>query len=169
SGPPPARVGAGASEAGAAAADDGTSPSLGQRLRETGEQAFAAFVRNSDDRRLERTVGSDIGLRVLFSGMVQRFRPGKAQGFAGDIQYDLRANGAVKPWVISVEGRNASARPGRSTDPKLTITTGVADFLRIAAHDLDPGKALISGQMVLEGDFTVATRLGEMFGDAPST
>jgi hypothetical protein len=97
SGPPPARVGAGASDPTATAVDDGAAPNLGQRLRETGEQAFAAFVRNSDDRRLERTVGSDIGLRVLFGGMTQRFQPDKAQGFTGDIQYALRANGEVKP------------------------------------------------------------------------
>jgi alkanesulfonate monooxygenase SsuD/methylene tetrahydromethanopterin reductase-like flavin-dependent oxidoreductase (luciferase family)/putative sterol carrier protein len=169
SGPPPARVGAGASETGEPAPTNGPAPTLGSRLREHGEQAFAAFVRRSDDRRLERTAGTDLGLRVLFGGMAQRFRPDKAQGFAGDIQYDLRADGAVKSWVVSVNGRSASARPGRSSDPKLTITTGVADFLRIAARELDPGKALITGQLILEGDFTVATRLGEMFGEASPT
>jgi putative sterol carrier protein len=101
--------------------------------------------------------------------MAQRFQPDKAQGFAGDIQYELRADGAVKPWMISIDGRSASARPGRAPDPSVTITTGVADFLRIVARELDPGKALLSGQMVLQGDFTVAMRLGEMFGEAPST
>src|SRR3954449_8135920 len=138
-------------------------PSLAHRLRERGEQAFAAFVRHSDDRRLERTLGSDLGLRVLFGGMAQRFRPDKAQGFTGEIQYELSANGTVKPWVVQVEGRRASARPGRAGDPRLTIRMDVADFLRIATRDLDPGKALMTGQLVLEGDFTVATRLGEMF------
>jgi putative sterol carrier protein len=148
---------------------NGPAAALGSRLRERGEQAFAAFVRRSDDRRLARTLGSDLGLRVLFGGMTQRFRPDKAQGFTGDIQYELRADGVVKSWVVSVEGRRASARPGRSSAPRLTITTGVADFLRIAARELDPGKALLTGQMVLEGDFKVATRLGEMFGEGPST
>jgi alkanesulfonate monooxygenase SsuD/methylene tetrahydromethanopterin reductase-like flavin-dependent oxidoreductase (luciferase family)/putative sterol carrier protein len=138
-------------------------PSLADKLRERGEQAFAAFVKRADDRRLERTLGNDIGLRVLFGGMAQRFRPDKAQGFMGEIQYELRADGAVKPWVVRVEGKRASARPGRAREPRLTITTGVADFLRIAAGDLDPGKALMTGRMVLEGDFTVATRLAEMF------
>jgi alkanesulfonate monooxygenase SsuD/methylene tetrahydromethanopterin reductase-like flavin-dependent oxidoreductase (luciferase family)/putative sterol carrier protein len=138
-------------------------PSLADRLRESGERAFTAFVKHSDDRRLERTLGNDLGLRVLFGGMAQRFRPDKAQGFAGEIQYQVRVDGAVKPWVVRVEGKRASARPGRANDPSLTITIGVADFLRIAARDLDPGKALMTGQLVLEGDFTVATRLGEMF------
>jgi alkanesulfonate monooxygenase SsuD/methylene tetrahydromethanopterin reductase-like flavin-dependent oxidoreductase (luciferase family)/putative sterol carrier protein len=169
SGPPPARVGAGAAGVPAPASANGPGGALGERLRERGEQAFAAFVRRSDDKRLERTLGTELGLRMLFGGMTQRFRPDKAQGFAGDIQYELRADGAVKPWVVSIDGRSASARPGRATAPAVTITTGVADFLRIAARELDPGKALLSGQMVLQGDFTIATRLGEMFGEAPPT
>jgi alkanesulfonate monooxygenase SsuD/methylene tetrahydromethanopterin reductase-like flavin-dependent oxidoreductase (luciferase family)/putative sterol carrier protein len=168
-GPPPARVGAGATEIPESAGSGGAASVLADRLRERGEQAFAAFVRRSDDRRLERTVGSELGLRVLFGGMAQRFRPDKAAGFAGDIQYELRANGAVRRWVVSIEGMRASARPGRASAPKLTITTDVADFLRIAAGELDPGKALLTGKMVLEGDFTVATRLGEMFGEASPT
>ena len=40
----------------------------------------------------------------------------------------------------------------------------LADFLRLAAHDLDGGKALMSGRLHLDGDFAVAARLGEMFG-----
>jgi alkanesulfonate monooxygenase SsuD/methylene tetrahydromethanopterin reductase-like flavin-dependent oxidoreductase (luciferase family)/putative sterol carrier protein len=169
SGPPPARVGAGAAEVPAAVSTNGPGATLAGRLRESGGQAFAAFVRRSDDRRLERTLGTELGLRLLFGGMAQRFRPDKAQGFAGDIQYELRADGAVKPWVVSIDGRTATARPGRASTPSVTIKTGVADFLRIAARELDPGKALITGQMVLEGDFTIATRLGEMFGEAPPT
>jgi alkanesulfonate monooxygenase SsuD/methylene tetrahydromethanopterin reductase-like flavin-dependent oxidoreductase (luciferase family)/putative sterol carrier protein len=169
SGPPPARVGAGAEEVAAAPGSGGTASVLADRLRERGEKAFAAFVRRSDDRRLERTVGSEFGLRMLFGGMAQRFRPDKAAGFAGDIQYQLRANGTVKPWVVSIDGRRASARPGQATAPSLTITTDVADFLRIAAGELDPGNALLTGKMVLEGDFTVAMRLGEMFGEASPT
>src|SRR5215210_8312242 len=37
--------------------------------QERGERAFQAFVRRSDDRRLERTAGSDRGLRLLFGAM----------------------------------------------------------------------------------------------------
>ena len=59
-------------------------------LAERGEEAFAAFVRRSDDRRLERTVGSERGLRVLFGGMAQASCPTRPRASAGDIQYELR-------------------------------------------------------------------------------
>jgi hypothetical protein len=34
----------------------------------------------------------------------------------------------------------------------------------MAAQELDAGKALLTGRLDLEGDFSLAQRLGEMFG-----
>jgi alkanesulfonate monooxygenase SsuD/methylene tetrahydromethanopterin reductase-like flavin-dependent oxidoreductase (luciferase family)/putative sterol carrier protein len=130
-----------------------------------GEQALQAFVKRSDDRRLERTIGSRPGLKAVFAGMERQFVPERAGGFAGDIQYDLRgAEGGVRSWTVTVSGDAATARPGRSADPKLTIKMSVSDFARLAGRDLDPVKALLTGRLDLEGDFAVAARLGEMFG-----
>ncbi len=174
SGPPPARVGAGA-EDGAASASAGNGRAAGglaARLQSGGEAAFAAFVRRSDDRRIERVVGSETGLRVLFGGMARRFVPDRANGFEGEIEYVLgTADGGVKSWVVHVTGPprpRASARPGRAGDPRLKLSVPLADFVRMAVRDLDPGKALLSGRLVLEGDFAVAAQLGEMFGEPSS-
>jgi alkanesulfonate monooxygenase SsuD/methylene tetrahydromethanopterin reductase-like flavin-dependent oxidoreductase (luciferase family)/putative sterol carrier protein len=164
SGPAPTRVGAGAEDGGGPSRDGG-GPSLGERLQKGGEAAFASFVRGSDTERLEKTVGSSLGLRVLFSGMAQRFQPDKAEGFRGDIQYELIAQGTPRPWVVSVSGRRATVRPGHARDPVVTLRMGAADFARIAARELDPGEAVMTGRLQLEGDFQVAARLGEMFGE----
>ena len=45
------------------------------------------------------------------------------------------------------------------------MRVAVADFVRIAAHDLDPGKALMTGRLTFEGNLSIAMRLGEMFGE----
>ena len=161
SGPPAGKVGAGA-QAGPVERMRG-----GGALASLGEAAFGAFVKRSDDRTLERIVGSEMGLRVLFTGMAQRFVPEKANGFTGALQYELRANGDVKRWVVEIDGSRARARPGAAADPRLTIRMAVADFARIAGDDLDPGKALLTGRMDMEGDLAIAPRLGEMFGQDP--
>ena len=116
-------------DAAAAAAADGDGRRRGRSGRACavgGEAAFAAFVRRSDDRRLERTVGSETGLRVLFGGMARRFVPEKANGFEGEIEYELTTTGgAVKTWVVEVTGPprpRASARPGRAGDPRLKLS-----------------------------------------------
>jgi alkanesulfonate monooxygenase SsuD/methylene tetrahydromethanopterin reductase-like flavin-dependent oxidoreductase (luciferase family)/putative sterol carrier protein len=138
-------------------------------LAERGEQAFRVFVRRSDDRRLERTVGSDRGLKLLFGAMAQAYEPEKAGGFRGELQYELRrSDGRVVPWTVAIAPDRAHAHQGAARAPALTLKLGVADFVRMAGRDLDPGKALLTGRMDLEGDIALAARLGEMFGQPPA-
>jgi alkanesulfonate monooxygenase SsuD/methylene tetrahydromethanopterin reductase-like flavin-dependent oxidoreductase (luciferase family) len=134
-------------------------------LADRGERAFQAFVRRGDDRRLERTIGSDRGLRLIFGAMAQAYVPEAAGGFSGELEYRLRrADGTVVDWTVAIDGQRAAVRPGPAKAPALKLMLGVADFVRIAGRDLDPGKALLTGRLDLEGDLAVAARLGEMFG-----
>ncbi len=134
-------------------------------LEGRGAEAFRSFVRRADDRRLERTIGTAAGLRLIFSAMQRRFVPSRAGGFTGDVLCELRASeGGVLPWTVSISPGRAVARRGRPAEPQLTVRLTVADFVRLAARDLDAGQALLSGRLDLEGDFALATRLGGMFG-----
>jgi alkanesulfonate monooxygenase SsuD/methylene tetrahydromethanopterin reductase-like flavin-dependent oxidoreductase (luciferase family) len=134
-------------------------------VAERGERAFQAFVRRSGDRRLERTIGSERGLKVIFAAMAQAYEPDKAGGFTGELQYDLRrADGDVVRWTVAIAPDRAIVRPGAAGAPALTMKLGMADFVRLAGRDLDPGKALLTGRMDIEGDLALAARLGEMFG-----
>jgi len=130
-----------------------------------GEAIFQRFVRRASDRRLERTVGSDRGLRFVFAQLARAYRPERAAGWTGDIRYELtRSDGSARTWTVSCGADGARARAAAAPDPGLTIKLGVADFLRVAAGELDPAKALLSGRLDLEGDFAVAMRLSAMFG-----
>jgi putative sterol carrier protein len=130
-----------------------------------GEAAFAAIVRRTGDRGLERTVGSDPGLRMMFGAMAQRFDPSRSQGFRGELQYVLRpAEGPAKVWTVVVEGERARARAGAAQDPALTVSLALADLARVAAGELDLGVALFDGRVDLQGDLALAARLGPMFG-----
>jgi putative sterol carrier protein len=134
-----------------------------------GEAAFRGFVKRSSDERLERTVGSERGLKVVFRAMARAYRPERAAGWTGDIRYELkRPDGAVHTWTVSCDATSAKARAGAMADPALTIRLALADFIRLAGGDLDPVKALLTGRMDLEGDFDVAVRLGDMFGQPSS-
>jgi alkanesulfonate monooxygenase SsuD/methylene tetrahydromethanopterin reductase-like flavin-dependent oxidoreductase (luciferase family)/putative sterol carrier protein len=141
---------------------------LRRTLKDRGEQAFQSFVRRASDERLARTAGSAAGLKLLFAGMERQFVAERAAGFTGDLQYNLRAaDDTVRSWTVTVDGDRAIARAGASEAAKLTITLSVADFVRIAGSDLDPVKAVLTGRMELAGDFALAMRLGEMFGQPP--
>lgn len=133
-------------------------------LRERRKSAFSAVVRRTGDGGLERLLGPR-GLRVLFGEMGRRFRPEAAQGFAGDVLYELTAaDGDEHVWTVTIAGDHAIARPGATSDPAVRLRTSVADFARIAAGELDAGEALLDGRLDVFGDVAVAARLGEMFG-----
>jgi putative sterol carrier protein len=138
---------------------------LAKRLQEAGESAFAAYVRKRSDAQLERTLGSGPGLRMMFKGMERAFLPERANGWSGEAQYELTGtrNGS-SDWVVRVAGDHATVRPGRAEKPVVTFRMSVPVFVRIAAQEMHPAKAMLEGRMELEGDFEAAARLGEMFG-----
>jgi alkanesulfonate monooxygenase SsuD/methylene tetrahydromethanopterin reductase-like flavin-dependent oxidoreductase (luciferase family)/putative sterol carrier protein len=140
---------------------------LRQVAQTRGEAAFRTFVRRSDDQRLERTVGTSQGLRVLFGVMQSSYAPDQGAGFTGELCYELRtARGELRLWTLAISSDRVEARPGRGVDPRLVVKLTVADFVRIAGGDLDAGKALLTGRMDLTGDFSLAARLGSMFGQS---
>jgi hypothetical protein len=129
------------------------------------KSAFRAFVARSDDCRLERTIGSAAGLKLIFAGMERQFVPERSAGFSGDIRYELtRADGARTTWTVTIAGGRARARPRAADGPTLTLQLGVANFIRLAAGDADPGKLLLGGGLDIKGDFEIAARMADMFG-----
>ncbi|MBJ7330428.1 MAG: LLM class flavin-dependent oxidoreductase [Solirubrobacteraceae bacterium] len=177
-GPAPGIVGAGAPPepesvpVAATAAAGGNGASAGfmaevmRRAQQRGEVVFGTFVRRSDDRTLERTVGSDPALRMIFGAMARRFDAGAANGFTGEIQWTMRGTAGNKSWTVDIDGRRAKVRPGQANEPKLVLTMSTADFARVVAEELHPAKALITGRLQIRGDLAIAAKLGPMFGQS---
>lgn len=126
-------------------------------------------VGSSSDEQLERRFGSRIGQRAIFSGMARSFVPGAAPGFAGELEYELARSASGRPpvhWTLKVAGGRATARPGVAERPKLTVRMELADFLRVAAGSADAVVLVLQGRASIRGDFGLAARLPEMFGQA---
>lgn len=130
-----------------------------------GGRSFRAFVARSDDRRLERTIGSRLGLRVVFAVLRSAGLPDRSGDITGELCCELRtADGALRVWTLVILSGRVRARPGRGGEPRLTVRLSVADLVRIAGRDLDAGEALLTGRIDLEGDFALALQLGALFG-----
>jgi putative sterol carrier protein len=136
------------------------------RLRTRAEAAFASFVRKRSDDQLDRTVGTDSGLRMIFRGMERSFRPDKTQGFSGDIQYALRVRGETKRWVVRIADGTIRTGPGVSPKPALTIRMALPTFARVIARELPGAQAFMEGKIEMEGDVQLAVRMAEMFGQS---
>jgi putative sterol carrier protein len=133
-----------------------------------GSNPLSRFVRSAGDRRLERTLGSRFGLWLLFVLLARRLDPARAAGFAGVVQIDLRTiGGTTRAYTFAISDGRARAFRGPANDPRVTVRAGLADFLRMATGQLNPGKALLTGRLDFRGDFRAATKIAGMFG-APS-
>ncbi len=137
-----------------------------ERIRSRQEAAFALLVRGKSDDQIDRRVGSGPMLRAIFKGMERAFRPDRAGTFRGDIQYELRGRRGLKRWVIRIDHGVAVAGPGRSPHPVVVIRTSVPTFARMVGRELPPAKAWFEGKIQIEGDFQLAAKLGEMFGQS---
>ena len=147
------------------AADAGAHAGTVRAMRFWLLSGFRSFVRRSNDRRLERTVGSRAGLRALFAVVRASLPPERVEGFVGELCCELRAaGGELRIWTVDIGPERTVLRPGRGPDPRLTVKLSVVDFVRIAGGDLDAGQALLTGRLDLEGDFSAATQLGEILG-----
>jgi alkyl sulfatase BDS1-like metallo-beta-lactamase superfamily hydrolase len=114
-----------------------------------------------DDEQLRRILRTSAGQRVLFTGLAVRLRAAAARGLNATIQFDLTDEG--KPagtWIVGLDGvAGARARPRAAKEPSATLTIELIDLGRMAAGRLDPGAAVMSGKLELQGDYGVLMRL----------
>jgi putative sterol carrier protein len=128
---------------------------------------LARVVASSSDAQLERRFGSRVGQRAMFAGMARSFVPAAAEGFSGELEYELSRPATGAPpvhWTLEIAERRATARPGAAVRPKLTVSMSLADFMRVATGAADAVVLVLSGRASVRGDFGLAARLPEMFG-----
>jgi hypothetical protein len=105
---------------------------------------------------------------VIFKGMERAFVPECARGFQGEIEYELLGRDGNRSWTLRIGDGRAVAHPGGATEPALTLRASVPDFVRLAAREAYAPKLLLEGGLEIEGDFALAGRLPEMFGELPT-
>ena len=84
-------------------------------------------------------------LRSVFKGMERSFRPEAAQGFTGEIQYELTGQNGSRRWTLRIDEAHAIAVPGRALSPAVTLRMNVPTFARILTREEEPGRAFLEG------------------------
>lgn len=125
-----------------------------------GERALAAAAERLDDAWLERLFGNPVALGAIFAEMAKAYVPRVANGVVGEIEYDLSG----RRHTIKLAGSRAFARRGPARAPLVTVRIRLADFLRMAAGQLDQAELLKARRIDLDGDGLLAARMGPLFG-----
>jgi hypothetical protein len=117
------------------------------------------------DARLERLFTPQLE-RAAFSLLARRIDPHAAEGFQGEVVYELErpaTTGSTTHWTVEISGARALAHPGSALDPALQLRMPVADFVRIAIGAVDPAEPVLQNRAKAKGDLALAARLPEMF------
>jgi putative sterol carrier protein len=129
---------------------------------------LARGVRGVPDNRLEqalRTPLRRVVLDAIFWQMPQHIDRRRANRLDAVIRWSVTGRGDggadVYDLVIS-EGRARISRSGRHV-PRLTITIGAAELVRLASGTLDPMQAYYKRRIKLGGDIMLAAKLTALF------
>jgi alkanesulfonate monooxygenase SsuD/methylene tetrahydromethanopterin reductase-like flavin-dependent oxidoreductase (luciferase family)/putative sterol carrier protein len=127
-----------------------------------GRAVLTWLVRGRSDQQLERMM--PFLAPMIFKGMQRAFRPDRAFGFRGEIEYNLSSNGKSKRWAVQIADGKALAKPGAAAQPRIVLKMSDPTFARISAGLLEPVTAVLEGKLEAEGELGLMNRIGEMFG-----
>ena len=99
-------------------------------------------------------------LEILFEGMSKAVDLDVARSLGGPIEWRFTD---AEPWHLIVTNGHAEAKPGRGSQPALTIEISSADWARIAVERVDPRIALLRRRLKLHGSLAAKSKLPKLF------
>ena len=130
-------------------------------------EQFAELIAaaENDDQILEvvHAVGTDTTLDRVFEGFEQRFVPEKAEGVEADVLFVIKDGDEEHPYTVSVKDGTCNATKGAAENPRTTLTTDLASFLKLIAGVEDGMKLFMGGKLKVSGDLMFSTRLMTFF------
>lgn len=129
---------------------------------------FARLVRDSSADELSRLMSGgrrDAVLRKIFGDMPAVFRPENAGSTDAVIHWVVggRPGGGEDVFELVVAGGTCrlSQRPG--TRPRVTMTVGPVDWLRLVTGNANPVTLFMRGRLRAKGDLGLALRIPALF------
>lgn len=104
-----------------------------------------------DDERVQ-----DMALAKVFEGVVDSFRPDRAQGKTATVHYRILIADDVRDYTVRVEDGRCVASPGSYGEPLFTISMELVDFVRLSIGKLSGFEAFMSGRLKATGDLLAA-------------
>ena len=89
--------------------------------------------------------------------------PEAAQLLDGAYQFELHGDGGGVFHIVG-SARRCSAGPGSISDPNATVFMSAVDFVALSNGTLDGTLAFMDGRLRVQGDYTAALRLKDVFG-----
>jgi putative sterol carrier protein len=127
---------------------------------------LAEAVKGMSDEELAVSVkgmGIDDTLKNIFEGMRDSFKPEAAKDVNATVQYAIDTEEGVKNWSVTFADGTCTVADSPTDDPRLTLSIGLVDFVRLIFNQAQGPQLFMSGKMKLQGDMMWAMQMQNYF------
>jgi len=129
---------------------------------------FAQMVKSTPDSQLANAMQGEQRSKILdaiFSRMPGLFRPEKAGATNAVIHWNISgaADGGVDAYELVIADGKCVLSPSPEHEPKLAVTVGPVDFLKIVSGAGNPMMMFMTGKLKAKGDLGLAANIANLF------
>jgi putative sterol carrier protein len=136
-------------------------------------QEFAQLVKKAPAEELKQVMQGERRSAVLdeiFRRMPGLFRPDRAGSTNAVIHWNIgdRPDGGVDTYELVIADGTCQLSPKPERDPKLALTLGGVDFLKVATGNANAVTLFMTGKLKAKGDLGLAANIANLF-DIPKS
>ena len=129
---------------------------------------FSQLVKGTSNEQLTALMKSDGREKVLgqiFGRMPTLFRADRAGATSAVVHWTIgdRADGGSDTYELVIANGKCELSSTPTHDPKLALTVGGVDFLKIVSGNANPVMLFMTGKLKAKGDLGLAAKIGELF------
>jgi putative sterol carrier protein len=129
---------------------------------------FAGLVKNAPDSQLAELMSGPqrkVILDTIFSRFPELFRADRAGSTNAIIHWSITGapDGGADTYELVIADGACTLSPSAEQDPKLAITVGPVDFLKVVSGVGNPMMMFMTGKLKAKGDLGLAANIANLF------
>ncbi|BCB80735.1 hypothetical protein GCM10022251_01220 [Phytohabitans flavus] len=129
---------------------------------------FAQIVKSAPDAQIKEVMASDMRQKILdevFARMPSLFRPDRAGSTNAVIHWNItgRSDGGTDTYEVVIADGVCTLSPSPDSDPKLSLTMGPVEFLKVVSGAGNPVMMFMTGKLKAKGDLGLAANIANLF------
>ena len=133
-----------------------------------GPKEFAQLVKSTPDDKIAEVMSGDLRDKVLgevFGRMPSLFRADRAGSTNAVIHWIItgRPDGGTDTYEVVIADGTCTVNETPQHDPKLRLTMGPVEFLKIVSGGANPVMMFMTGKLKAKGDLGLAANIANLF------